>query len=382
MENKDNVTVSGNMQLQEGTNTFEIETDEVDGKLLEGLVAVDGAETAENGKLPRSTLILGVAIAAGVLAAGVLAVIGLNRKHRKQMQKERQRTLEGRKGQGGRSRQEEGDRQTTAVSHGRVSDLPAGEPERTVVSSVGEIQVGKVHNMGRRSAQQDSLGVTDVPEGVFAVVADGMGGLSDGDKVSQTIVMTMLQEISGRRGRGQGARLFETVSLANDAINRMLGMQSQYVSGSTVVAVLAGRDCFEWVSVGDSRVCLYRNGRLIQLNREHNYESELLWQAVNGEISFAEALENPKGRSLTSFIGMGRLKYIDGSLRHVETAPGDCLLLMSDGVFNTLPDEEICAILQDHPDPQRAALAMEERVLAYNNPKQDNFTAVILKFRS
>lgn len=381
MENKDNATVSGNMQLQDGTNTFEIETDEADGKLLEGSVVVDGAETVENGKIPRSTLILGAAIAAGVLAAGVLAAIGLNRKRRKQMQKERQRTLEGRKGQSGRNQQEEWDRQTTAVSYGQVSDLPAGEPERTVVSSVGEIQVGKVHNMGRRGAQQDSLGVTDIPEGVFAVVADGMGGLSDGDKVSQTIVMTMLQEISGRRGRGQGARLFETVSLANDAINRMLGMQSQYVSGSTVVAVLAGRECFEWVSVGDSRVCLYRNGRLIQLNREHNYESELLWQAVNGEISFAEALENPKRRSLTSFIGMGRLKYIDGSLRPVETAPGDCLLLMSDGVFNTLPDNEICAILQDHPDPQQAAQAMEERVLAYNNPKQDNFTAVILKFQ-
>ena len=149
---------------------------------------MDGAEAAENGKLPRSTLILGAAIAAGVLAAGVLATISLNRKHRKQMQKERQRTLEGRKGQSSRNRQEEWDRQEAALSHDMGSDLPAGEAERAVVSSVGEIQIGKVHNMGRRSAQQDSLGVTDVPEGVFAVVADGMGGLSDGDKVSQTVV--------------------------------------------------------------------------------------------------------------------------------------------------------------------------------------------------
>lgn len=244
---------------------------------------------------------------------------------------------------------------------------------------MAETKIGKIHNIGRRSAQQDSLGVTETPEGMFAVVADGMGGLADGDKVSQTIVMTMLQELSKQSGAGSSIRLFEMASAANDVVNRMLGMQSQYVSGSTVVAALVGKNSFQWVSVGDSRVCLYRGGRLIQLNREHNYEADLLWQAVNGEISFREAQENPKRRGLTSFIGMGRLKYIDGSIRPIEIAAGDCLLLMSDGVFNTLSDGEICEILHRYPDPQQAAQAMEERILQAGSPKQDNFTAVLLK---
>lgn len=381
MEIKNHETVLDNLQLQDDTNTFEIETNEAGDQILEGTLVVNDEDAAETGKFPGSTLMIETvaAVAVVVLLAAVLAMLVMKRKRREQAEKERGNTLEGRNRQSNRSRQEDQNRQDAVMSRERLSDMKTEMPERDTLPSEGKIQVGKVHNIGKRSTQQDSLGVTDIPEGVFAVVADGMGGLSDGDKVSQTIVMTMLQEISRQR-RDREARLFEMVSLANDVVNRMLGMQSQYVSGSTVVAALAGNGCFEWVSVGDSRVCLYRGGRLIQLNREHNYESELLWQAVNGEISFAEAQENPKRRSLTSFIGMGRLKYIDGSLRPIEALPGDCLLLMSDGIFNTLSDDEICAILQENPDPQQAARAMEDKMLAYNRPKQDNFTAVILKF--
>lgn len=360
MENKDKVTVSDNAAvtvsgnavvpsqggggIQEDADAFGAGTAGEDGIILEDMTLVDAADVAEGGKIPKGMLTAGIIVAAGTLLAAVLAVT-VRRKRR-----------------AGQSKQE---------LH--------NTPESDSVST-GEIQIGKIHHIGKRNMQQDSLGVTDIPDGVFAVVADGMGGLSDGDKVSQTVVMTMLQEVSEQSGTEQRAGLFEAVSLANDAVNQMLGMPAQYVSGSTVVAALAGKGRFEWVSVGDSRVCLYRGGRLIQLNREHNYESELLWQAVNGEASFVEAEENPRRRNLTSFIGMGKLKYVDGSIRPVEAAAGDILLLMSDGVFNTLSEDEICAVLEEYPEPQQAAWEMEERILQYDRPKQDNFTAVIMKF--
>lgn len=365
MEIKDQVTISGNAKILDGDGTFEIETGEEGADIQEGTVVVNGEDPAGGERLSRSALLTGIAVAAGVLLAGILAVAVTRRKRMEQEREER------RMGQ---------NRQESADSRGRTERLAAGESAGSLPAPAGEIRVGKMHHIGKRKTQQDSLGVTDVPGGLFAVVADGMGGLSDGDKVSQTIVMTMLQELSGADAAGKSGRLFEAVSLANDVVNQMLGMQEQYVSGSTVVAVLAAKDGFEWVSVGDSRVCLYRGGRLIQLNREHNYESELLWQAVNGEISFAEAEENPKRKSLTSFIGMGKLKYIDGSVKPMEAAAGDLLLLMSDGVFNTLSEEEICGILEEYPEPRQAAREMEERILSYDRPNQDNFTAVLLQF--
>ncbi len=258
---------------------------------------------------------------------------------------------------------------------------PGGQGEHTALQDGGRrvAQVGKVHHIGKRKSQQDSFGVTPAGDGVFAVVADGMGGLADGDKVSQKIVMTMLQDAAKVRPGQQENILFEAVAHVNREVNAMLGSAGQYKSGSTLVAVLAGKDGLHWISVGDSRIYLYRNRHLIQLNQEHNYETELLIQAVNGEISFEEARMHPKRQGLTSFIGMGELKYVDGSRRRIALERGDKLLLMSDGVYNTLPEEEMGRILEEAGDVQAAAAAFESRILECQKPKQDNFTAVILE---
>lgn len=238
--------------------------------------------------------------------------------------------------------------------------------------------VGKVHNIGNRKDQQDSFGVTSFAGGQFIVIADGMGGLSGGDKISQQIVMTMLQDVAGFRETSYDRVLFELVAHANCEVNRMIGVSDRYVSGSTVVAAIVEKGCFHWVSVGDSRIYLYRNKRLLQLNREHTYEAELLVQAVNGEVSFEEAKTHPERGSLTSFIGMGELKYVDGSRRGIKIQEGDRLLLMSDGVFHTLSEEEMQQIIETSGCVTHVANVMQERILSYQKTKQDNFTAVIM----
>jgi len=238
--------------------------------------------------------------------------------------------------------------------------------------------VGKLHNIGSRQAQQDSFGIKAVDGGLFAVVADGMGGLSDGDKISQMIVKTMLHDAKEIRPGPKDQTLFEMVSHANHEVNRMLGSTEYFKSGSTVVAALIEKERFHWVSVGDSRVYLYRNERLIQLNREHTYEAELLVRAVNGEIPFDDITSNKERHGLTSFIGMGELKYIDGSRRGIRIHQGDRLLLMTDGVFNTVSEEEICQVMDRAANARDAANKLYDRVLSYENKRQDNFTAVIM----
>lgn len=257
----------------------------------------------------------------------------------------------------------------------------ADSPKETVSREQlsGEDHIGKLHNIGNRKSQQDSLGITETEKGIFAVVADGMGGLSDGDKVSQKIVMTMLQDAVAVSPSSMENRLFAMISHANHEVNRMLGIANQYKSGSTAIAVLTEEDGFHWVSVGDSRIYLYRGQRLIQLNKEHTYEADLLCQAINEEISFEEVKRNPKRTGLTSFVGMGELKHVDGSYRKLLKQKGDILLLMSDGVFNTLCEEEICQILSTSKNAKEMAEKMEGQVLSRQNPKQDNFTAVIIE---
>ena len=238
------------------------------------------------------------------------------------------------------------------------------------------LTVKDIQNIGKRPSQQDCLGCISVQGGAFAVVADGMGGLSDGDKVSQKVVQTMLQDGANRSAAQLSENLLQLVAHANTEVNQMLGYKT-YQSGSTLVAVVAERNSFRWVSIGDSRIYLYRAGGLLQMNREHVFKQELLKKAVNRELTFAEAQSPEEGKKVTSFIGMGEIKYIDQCLHPVRALPGDRLMLCSDGVFNALSEREITSILGSYQDAASAAAAMEAAVLSKNEQYQDNFSAVL-----
>ena len=239
-----------------------------------------------------------------------------------------------------------------------------------------------MQNIGKRASQQDSYCVFALQDGGMAVVADGMGGLSNGDAVSKKIVQCIESDCERRDARLLHDKLIQVVTHANDEVNRMLGSDGLYKSGSTLVAAVVEKNRFSWISVGDSHIYLYRSGALIQLNREHIFESDLLLMAANHEIDFSEAVAHPKRSGLTSFIGMGKLKHIDRARTPIRTLTGDRLLLCSDGVFNTLSETEIEQILKHYPDVEKAAQQMEAAVLEKDNPHQDNFTAILIGFEA
>lgn len=242
----------------------------------------------------------------------------------------------------------------------------------------GTISVGKLHEIGGRSGQQDCFAVS--PEeladshGLLAVVADGMGGLAHGDKVSQTAVAAALDGFLSAQGDPAHILLSLTES-ANRAVNRLLGPHIGE-SGSTFVAGLIRDGLFHYISVGDSRLCLFRDGTLYQLNREHIYCHELSIQAVNGSGTLHDAFTHPKAAGLTSYLGMGQLKYIDIPAQPVAVRPGDKFILMSDGVYNALSDGELSGALTGTAAQAAEELGRLIQEKAYQN--QDNYTAVIL----
>lgn len=241
----------------------------------------------------------------------------------------------------------------------------------------GGVTVEKLHEQGARSGQQDCFFVSPAEEsaGLLAIVADGMGGLADGDKVSQTAVSAMAQGFYHVKGTPQQV-LLQLAAQANAAVNSLLGEDGLYRSGSTLTAGLIRDGAFHYLSIGDSRIALYRNGVLYQLNREHVYRNELYVSYVNGCETLEGAAGHPKGAGLTSFLGMGELKYIDLPAQPVAVQPGDRFLLMSDGVYNALSPREMEDALSRGPG--QAAQALDSAIKAKGYQNQDNYTAVIL----
>ncbi len=246
------------------------------------------------------------------------------------------------------------------------------------------LEVGNAHNIGRRGNQEDAFGISDLfnqrlvsESGVFAVVADGMGGLNDGELVSAAAVGTMVREfplISNDWMPQQ--KLLYLAQRANDAANEVTG-GARNRGGSTLLATLIRDGKLWFVSVGDSRICLVRGDSLITLTRPHVYEIDLDSRAAAGELSFESALADGQRSALTSYIGMGELEALDYNPRGLQLLAGDWVLLMTDGVFNTLDDDEIASAL--HGNAQLAAERIESRVVARGLPQQDNLTVVALR---
>lgn len=239
-----------------------------------------------------------------------------------------------------------------------------------------QLGIEKLHEQGRRSSQQDCFSVS--PEemapthGRLILVADGMGGLSDGDKISQAAVSAAISAFPHVQGQPDEV-LVELLYRSNEAVNRLLGPSGFCQGGSTMLMGLLREGVFYWLSVGDSRIVLYRDGALYQLNRDHVYTNELYVRAANGEITPREASSHQNGGGLTSFLGMGTLKYVDIPTGGIRVRPGDRFVLMSDGVYNALTEEELCAGIA------AGAEALGQAVAGKGYRDQDNYTAVILR---
>ncbi len=264
------------------------------------------------------------------------------------------------------------------MSKTQATIKPAGQETKPELSALPELQVASFTNVGKRESQQDSKDYRMLPDGVLAVVADGMGGLMDGDKVSKCVVTSMLKDVESLRPGQLNGVLRTLILRANDDVNQMLGPDKIYRSGSTMVAVLVRDGYFHWASIGDSRIYLYRDGNALQVNQEHTYEVELFNRASNGDIPYEAIKKDPQRRGLTSFFGMGQLKYVDMSNRPIKIKHGDRILLLTDGVFNRIPEDALAEIIRKNEDAKKLAETLEKEVLALNDPVQDNFTAIVI----
>lgn len=245
-------------------------------------------------------------------------------------------------------------------------------------SKISNIVIGHSQGVGGRSYQEDSFNYTVIGEkgsGFLAVVADGMGGLSNGDEISACVVSQMI--LKGRQFSGQESVHTEFARMVSSINDALKGNAAR--SGSTVAAVYCSREGVFWCCVGDSRVYLFRGGRLTMLNEDSDYFNVLLQKVLSGEMSYAQAMLDPQKDALAQYIG--RLGAITPDCNRRPLCPGrkDKLLICSDGVYNGLSEDELTSLLL--LPPQSAADEIYKNIMKKNDPKQDNFTAVILELK-
>lgn len=217
--------------------------------------------------------------------------------------------------------------------------------------------------------------------GLF-VVADGMGGHTDGEIASEVAVQTIakhfVEDIVANHLRGSNARsadartIPEVLSEAMESANQ--AVQMQVPSGGTTATAMAVRGDFAYFAhVGDSRAYLITNGEHMELiTRDHSLVKRL--QELN-QITQDEADIHPQKNVLYRAIGQNTQVDADAATRRLP--PSSMVLMCSDGLWGVVPEEEILSIIREAPDPQTAC---EQLVDAANeNGGPDNITVVIVQ---
>lgn len=239
--------------------------------------------------------------------------------------------------------------------------------------------------IGDRESQQDSAGSCLSQDGglLLAVLCDGMGGLQDGEKASSAAVdlaMDHFRTLPPASIADSGEWLRQQMLAADKEVRSLQeDEEGQAQAGSTCVAVISDGRCFVWSCVGDSSIKLVRGGQMVTLTRQHNYFLKLDQMLESGEISSDEyQRRSSQGNALISFLGKGNLSLIDVS-DPLMWEMGDFLLLCSDGLYKSLTDEQILAIIDEAGgDPQIAAERLCREAYRLARRSQDNTTAILI----
>jgi serine/threonine protein phosphatase PrpC len=151
-------------------------------------------------------------------------------------------------------------------------------------------------------------------------------------------------------------------------------------AGTTLLGAVVGSDRILWISVGDSPLLLYRDGKLNRLNADHSMRSILAGKIAARQMLPGDLATHPERNVLRSALLGGDIEEIDAPEESSMLCQGDILVAASDGLL-TLEPPEICRVLKAGARKRAIFLAQEllKKVDAKRQPKQDNTTLAVVK---
>src|SRR3954452_6081650 len=172
------------------------------------------------------------------------------------------------------------------------------------------------------------------------VIADGVGGAARGDVASSSAVQA-LRRIDGPPPEDLLEALAGAIHRAHDRIAELVE-QSPELDGTstTVTAALFDGTRIGVGHVGDSRGYLLRGGTLSQLTKDHTFVQSLIDE---GRITEVESRTHPQRNLILRAVD--GVHEADPDLFYVDLAPGDRILLCSDGASGVLDHDRLADIL-------------------------------------
>ncbi len=227
-----------------------------------------------------------------------------------------------------------------------------------------EADAGHASERGPRPCNEDFVGVLLPPphareHGLVAALADGVSGSGRGLEAAQSSVMSLLSDYPATPPTWDTTVALDRVIGAH---NRWLYAAAQGRGMAALTALVLRGHSWTVAHAGDTRAYLVRGGDVRQITTDHRFD-------------------HPDRRhQLTRALGLDhhvRLDYFQG-----EVLPGDCFVLVSDGVHGALRERVLHEALRRAAREDSAEGAAQRLVVAaLDAGGHDNTSALVLRVR-
>lgn len=237
--------------------------------------------------------------------------------------------------------------------------------------------------IGKRPYQQDRLAHWQTKDALFMAVADGMGGHAHGDVAAQIAVDCLggaFRNEAKPKVADPDKFLFTSISRAHAMIlhqTQRQGLANDQSNSprTTIVACLVQGGYAYWSFVGDSRLYVIRDGRVLTRTRDHT-PVQMLIDA--GRIREEAAATHPDRNKLLQCLGGPRPPRVEPTAQ-ARLVEDDLVLLCSDGFWGPLTQRQLVMGLlgKDLKKALPELLALSE---SRAGPRCDNLSVLAIRW--
>ena len=243
-----------------------------------------------------------------------------------------------------------------------------------------QIELAILSRPGGREYNEDACGHWHSDSHLCCVVADGAGGHGGGDIAARLAVRHIIERFAAAPlSTPEQVHALLTDTNATVILHRADG-EAQRQMHSTVVALFIDLDRGQalWGHAGDSRLYVFRAGKVLAHTRDHSLVQSLV---EAGLLTPDQMRSHPRRSELHSALGTDAEDLrITTVTRPWQLIPGDVFLLCTDGLWEYVEDAQMCESLAGAVDPSAWLTNLEQLVLrnaeAANKPRHDNFSGV------
>ena len=201
--------------------------------------------------------------------------------------------------------------------------------------------VAQDSRIGARRMNQDRIGFWSTSASALMAVADGLGGHMHGEVAAQ-LVVELLGAVFEREARPRladpAAFLERAINAGHAAIHRETQRRGLSDTPRTVIVACVVQDGHaHWTHVGDSRLYLIRQGRILHRTRDHTVVQQLI---DTGRIREEAMATHPDRNRLLQCIGGYQAPCLEPGASE-RLAQNDILLLCSDGFWGPLTQRQM-----------------------------------------